>query len=130
MKIATSLCLMPLTQAQAVFCFLPYLNILEGLEYEKNINTILKEREKLYSCIDVYSFSCLHSFSNERKSMFKSGDSRVVILRRSGRDIVLASSVRLSVCLSIPSVRPSALFVCPEPYLSTYWSDLIYSWYK
>ena len=35
------------------------------------------------------------------------------------------------VCLSIrPSVRPSAIFVCPEPYLSTYWSDLIHSWYK
>ena len=28
------------------------------------------------------------------------------------------------------SVRPSTLFVCPEPYLSTYWSDLIHSWYK
>ena len=28
---------------------------------------------------------------------------------------------------SIPSVRPS---VRPEPYLSTYWSDLIHSWYK
>ena len=38
------------------------------------------------------------------------------IPRRSRRDIVLASSVR-------PSVRP-------EPYLSTYWSDLIHSWYK
>ena len=24
----------------------------------------------------------------------------------------------------------SLLFVCPEPYLSTYWSDFIYSWYK
>ena len=21
-------------------------------------------------------------------------------------------------------------FVCPEPYLSTYWSDLIHSWHK
>ena len=31
---------------------------------------------------------------------------------------------------SIPSVRPSTLFVCPEPYLSTYWSNLIHSWYK
>ena len=39
-----------------------------------------------------------------------------------GRDIVSASSIR-------PSI-PSALFVCPEPYLSTYWSDLIHSWYK
>ena len=29
-----------------------------------------------------------------------------------------------------PSVCPSTLFVCPEPYLSTYWSDLIHSWYK
>ena len=48
------------------------------------------------------------------------------IPRRSRRDIVLASSVRPS----IPSVRPSALFVCPEPYLSIYWSDLIHSWYK
>ena len=25
---------------------------------------------------------------------------------------------------------PSALFVCPKPYLSTYWSDLIHSSYK
>ena len=40
----------------------------------------------------------------------------IFIPRRSRRDIVLASSVR-------PSVRP-------EPYLSTYWSDLIHSWYK
>ena len=31
-----------------------------------------------YSCIDVYSYSCLHPLSNERKSMFKSGDSRAV----------------------------------------------------
>ena len=23
-----------------------------------------------------------------------------------------------------------AFIVCMEPYLSTYWSDLIYSWYK
>ena len=60
-------------------------------------------------------------------------DYRVVILtfsekpilfipRRSRRDIVLASSVH--------SGRPSTLFVCPEPYLSTCWSDLIHSWYK
>ena len=28
---------------------------------------------------------------------------------------------------SVHSVRPS---VRPEPYLSTYWSDLIHSWYK
>ena len=27
-------------------------------------------------------------------------------------------------------VSPSALFVRPEPYLSTFWSDLIHSWYK
>ena len=52
------------------------------------------------------------------------------IPRRSRRDIVFASSVRPSVRPSIPSVRPSTLFVCPEPYLSTYWSDLIHSWYK
>ena len=31
---------------------------------------------------------------------------------------------------SVNSVRPSTLFVCPEPYLSTYWSDLIHSSYK
>ena len=30
------------------------------------------------SCIDVYSYSCLHQLSNERKSMFKSGDSHAV----------------------------------------------------
>ena len=53
-------------------------------------------------------------------------DSDFIIPRRSRRDIVLASSVRPS----IPSVRSSALFVCPEPYLSTYLSDLIHSWYK
>ena len=50
---------------------------------------------------------------------------RFIIPRRSRRDIGLASSVRPSVCPSIPSIRPSALFVCSEPYLSTYWSD----WY-
>ena len=43
-------------------------------------------------------------------------------LEEVGRDIVLASSVH-SFCLS-------TLFVLPEPYLSTYWSDLIHSWYK
>ena len=54
---------------------------------------------------------------------------------------------RLYQCLNIPqlsrsdivfglvsaSVRPfrlSSPFVCPEPYLSTYLSDLIHSWYK
>ena len=31
---------------------------------------------------------------------------------------------------SVRPFRPSALFVCLEPYLSTYWSDLIHSWYK
>ena len=31
-----------------------------------------------YSCIDIYSYSCLHPLSNERKSMSKSGDSRAV----------------------------------------------------
>ena len=31
-----------------------------------------------YSCIDVYSYSCLHPLSNERKSIFKSGDSRAI----------------------------------------------------
>ena len=31
-----------------------------------------------YSCIDFYSYSCLHPLSNELKSMFKSGDSRAV----------------------------------------------------
>ena len=31
---------------------------------------------KHYSCIDVYSYICLQHLSNERKSMFKSGDSR------------------------------------------------------
>ena len=51
----------------------------------------------------------------------------LVIPRRSRRDIVLASSVRPSVC---PSVRPFRPSVRPEPYLSTYWSDLIHSWYK
>ena len=50
----------------------------------------------------------------------------LIIPRRSRRYKVLASSVRPSV----PSVRPSTLFVCPEPYLSTYWSDLIHFWYK
>ena len=29
-----------------------------------------------YSCIDVFSYSCLHPLSNERKSMFKSEDLR------------------------------------------------------
>ena len=32
----------------------------------------------VYSCIDFYSYSCLHPLSNERKSMFKSRDSRAV----------------------------------------------------
>ena len=33
---------------------------------------------KEYSCIDVYSYSCLHPLSNEGKSMFKSRDSHAV----------------------------------------------------
>ena len=33
---------------------------------------------KLYSCIEAYSYSCFNPLSNERKSMFKSGDSRAV----------------------------------------------------
>ena len=32
----------------------------------------------LYSCINTYSYSCFNPLSNERKSMFKSGDSRAV----------------------------------------------------
>ena len=34
-----------------------------------------------------------------------------------------------SVSASFPSVCPSTLFVCLEPYLTIYWSDLIHSWY-
>ena len=34
--------------------------------------------DKYHSCIDIYSYSCLHPLSNERKSMFKSGYSRAV----------------------------------------------------
>ena len=46
----------------------------------KKIQSKMKELEwsQHYSCIDVYSYSCLHPLSNERKSMFKSGDSRAV----------------------------------------------------
>ena len=32
----------------------------------------------VYSCIETYLYSCLHPLSNERKSMFKSGESRAV----------------------------------------------------
>ena len=39
---------------------------------------LVKWPKTIYSCIDFYSFSCLHPLSNERKSMFKSGDSRAV----------------------------------------------------
>ena len=42
------------------------------------------------------------------------------------RDIVLALSMRTSV----RPFHPSALFVCPEPYLSTCWSDLFHSWHE
>ena len=59
-------------------------------------------------------------FLREIRMSLSSG---VFIPRQSRRDIVLASSLRPS----IPSVLPSALFVCPEPYLSTYWSDLMHS---
>ena len=45
-----------------------------------------------------------------------------VIPQQIRRDVVLASSVR--------PFRPSTLFVRPKPYLSTYWSDLMHSWYK
>ena len=34
--------------------------------------------KKHYSCIETNSYSCLHPLSNERKSMFKSGDSHAV----------------------------------------------------
>ena len=30
----------------------------------------------------------------------------------------------------LTSFFPSYCFVCPEPYLSTYWLDLMHSWYK
>ena len=43
-----------------------------------DIPNYLSEGNVIYSCIDVYSYSCLHPLSNERKSMFKSGDSRAV----------------------------------------------------
>ena len=41
-------------------------------------HTVSRKFVNLYSCIDIYSYSCLHPLSNERKSMFKSGDSRAV----------------------------------------------------
>ena len=34
--------------------------------------------DKQDSCIVIYSYSYLHPLSNERKSLFKSGDSRAV----------------------------------------------------
>ena len=44
----------------------------------QNVRNLRAEYLKKDSCIDIYSYSCLHPLSNERKSMFKSGDSRAV----------------------------------------------------
>ena len=46
--------------------------LLQGCAHEQSRQIVQ------YSCIDIYSYSCLHPLSNERKSMFKSGDSRAV----------------------------------------------------
>ena len=56
-------------------CSLLKFNIFEN-RVEKNAQPDL---DTYYdSCIDVYSYNCLHPLSNERKSMFKSGDSHAV----------------------------------------------------
>ena len=44
------------------------------------------EHEESYSCIETYLYSCFNLLSNERKSMFDSGDSRAVSRKRCGPD--------------------------------------------
>ena len=63
-------CLVQLDGSFYSFFISNYLNPSRGLFITHAVNS--------YSCIDIYSYSCLHPLSNERKSMFKSGDSRAV----------------------------------------------------
>ena len=42
------------------------------------MNCFYISEQNMYSCIEIYSSSCLHPLSNERKTMFKSGDSRAL----------------------------------------------------
>ena len=78
----------------------------------------------LYAMIDgiIIQFELLNDFFIN----IAVGFHLFIIHRRSQRDIFLASSVHLSV----HSVCPSTLFVHPEPYLSTYRSDINHSLYK
>ena len=61
-----------ITNRRAVSLRLFVFYLSHGLVWVREINRIH------HSCVDVYSYSCLHPLSNERKSMFKSGDSRAV----------------------------------------------------
>ena len=60
--------------------FLVVLTVLgTNLWFFCNINFSFIEKDRVpYSCIHVYSYSCLYPLSNERKSMFKPGDTRAV----------------------------------------------------
>ena len=62
---------------------------------------------------DILYINLLHAKFNSQLSAYIVC---FVIPRQSPRDIGLALSVRPT----IPSILLSTLFVCPEPYLSTY----------
>ena len=53
-------------------------NTVVGIFISMTNTTFEKLKVKHNSCIEIYSYSCLHPLSNERKTMFKSGDSRAV----------------------------------------------------
>ena len=76
----------PYNITKCIFCPLCKLNTVKDIWLK--LHTLLKHNETKchaqepclngHSCIDTYSYSCFNPCSNERKSMFKSGDSHAV----------------------------------------------------
>ena len=65
-------------EINGIFMTFFFLFIIYSFKGDRFFSTIMTSYMIAHSCIDIYSYSCLHPLSNERKSMFKSGDSRAV----------------------------------------------------
>ena len=119
---------------------------------KKKVSTLIHDKRVMSRLLGTYYLHAIHDHQSKIKFVLKEdlrvdnwdgGEEVVVVVLSTAAIFDLCpyypqtksegytfGVVRASVRLFRPSVHPSTLFVCREPYLSTYWSDLIHSWYK
>ena len=94
---------------------LPEWYILAEIYWKDNVNTGTGKMRK--------SIETVHGSRQAQKSLCDS-------INKESRIDTYYYPLTKSEGYSFGVVGPSSLFVRPEPYLSTYWSDLIHWWYK